>query len=52
VISKAAERHRWGSQFPQRLFMPISLVKDHHTGFETATSTRDDGDLDGFINAY
>ena len=43
----------WGSQIRSYVFMPYTLVKDTHTGFETGNIQNVmDGDIDGFINAY
>ena len=43
----------WGHQSRRYVFMPVILVKDHRTNYESGNvQAVMDGDLDGFIYAY
>lgn len=63
IADQEAERARlkgerisaeWGSQIRSYVLHPYKMVKDHRTGYETGNTTAvlEEGDLDGFINAY
>ena len=43
----------WGSQIRSYVFQPYTMVKDHHTNYETSNVQGVmDGDLQPFVEAY
>ena len=52
-IKGELKKIEWGSQIRSYVFHPYSMVKDHRTNFEVAsTNGVMDGELDDFITAY